>query len=244
MPNPRPRGNAQRYGTPRGGQGRFCASAFPPPQPVHPGSTALKRTAVRFGWSAVSFAEIRDLNRHRTGTKYSPQLPIGFYFALEQLPGNDQGQAARPRILEQAQVGMNTTRTALNHLKNGDPSYVFWAVLGTQFPFEHTTTADKFIYEAELRTGVGAHFRYAKHLRDVLAIWYERYPETKSLIPHKKVIFLSEPDERLKRAAEMTFWFELYLDRAAPISSASDAPSWESTNAPLTKSHTTPSTYR
>ena len=35
------------------------------------------------------------------------------------------------------------------------------------------------------------------------------------LIPHKKFIFLNEPDRCLKRAAEMTFWFELYIERAA-----------------------------
>jgi hypothetical protein len=54
--------------------------------------------------------------------------------------------------------------------------------LGTEFPFEHVTTADKFIYEAELRTGLGAHFRYAKHLRDALALFYKRFPSTKGLI--------------------------------------------------------------
>ena len=28
----------------------------------------------------------------------------------------------------------------------------------------------------------GAHYRYAKHLKDILALWYERYPATKGLI--------------------------------------------------------------
>jgi len=59
---------------------------------------------------------------------------------------------------------------------------VYWSVLGTQYPFEHTTTADKFIYEAELRTGVGAHFRYAQHLRDILALWRQQSPATATLI--------------------------------------------------------------
>jgi thymidylate synthase ThyX len=45
----------------------------------------LKRTAVRFGWQAVTFGEIRDLNRHRTGSKYCPPLPVGFYAAQDQL---------------------------------------------------------------------------------------------------------------------------------------------------------------
>ena len=47
-----------------------------------------------------------------------------------------------------------------------------------QFAFEHITTADKFIYEAELRTGAGSHFRYAKHLRDALRCWYAEFPDT------------------------------------------------------------------
>nr|MDQ2730535.1 hypothetical protein [Armatimonadota bacterium] len=52
----------------------------------------------------------------------------------------------------------------------------------TQYPFEHSTTADKFIYEAELRTGTGAHFRYARHLHDALELWYEKFPETRGLV--------------------------------------------------------------
>ena len=55
-------------------------------------------------------------------------------------------------------------------------------LLGCQFAFEHTTTADKFLYEAELRTGTGAHYRYARHLRDALALWYEIHPETRGLV--------------------------------------------------------------
>lgn len=144
---------------------------------------ALQRTAVRFGWSAVGFAEIRDLNRHRTGTKFSPQIPQGFYFAADQIPPmkNRDGEIAK-KLWRLAKVGAGVSATAHRILQSGDPSYVYWPVLGTQFPFEHLTTADKFIYEAELRTGTGAHFRYARHLRDALRLWYERFPSTKGLI--------------------------------------------------------------
>jgi hypothetical protein len=55
-------------------------------------------------------------------------------------------------------------------------------LLGTAYQFEHVTTADKFIYEAELRTGMGAHFRYARHLRDALALWYRQFPGTRKRI--------------------------------------------------------------
>jgi hypothetical protein len=144
---------------------------------------ALRRTAVRFGWQAVAFAEIRDLNRHRTGTKHCPLVPVGFYHAVDQLPS--ESPVARER--EQAyrilgEIGRDASAHARARLADGDPAYVYGTLLGTQFPFEHTTMADKFIYEAELRTGTGAHFRYAEHLRDALSLWYERYPETRALV--------------------------------------------------------------
>lgn len=35
----------------------------------------LRRTPVRFGWDQISFGDIRDLNRHRTGTKVCLLMP-------------------------------------------------------------------------------------------------------------------------------------------------------------------------
>ncbi len=140
----------------------------------------LRRTAVRFGWQAVGLAEIRDLNRHRTGTKWCPLVPQGFYAALDQCPENEK--IARVTLQGLESIGQRFSQRALQLLREGEPSYVYWFLLGTQLPFEHTTTADKFIYEAELRTGTGAHFRYADHLREVLALWYEKFPATRGLI--------------------------------------------------------------
>jgi len=140
----------------------------------------LKRSVVRFGWDAVALAEIRDLNRHRTGTKHCPLVPQGFYAALEEWP-----EKVRPKngvLFELAQAGRSASRRARELLRNDESAYVYWTALGTQFPFEHVTTAEKFIYEAELRTGTGAHFRYAQHLRDVLKLWYDRFPTTRDLI--------------------------------------------------------------
>jgi thymidylate synthase ThyX len=114
----------------------------------------LRRTSVRFGWQAVAFAEIRDLNRHRTGTKYCPLVPQGFYHAADQVPEN----APAGDYAALGMVGRDASTNARQHLLAGEPTYVYWTLLGTQFPFEHTTTADKFLYEAELRTGTGAHF--------------------------------------------------------------------------------------
>lgn len=144
---------------------------------------SLKRTAIRFRWDAMALAEIRDLNRHRTGTKYCPLIPQGFYAALDQMPptavNHDKNLA---RLREIAELGRAASHVALQLLANGDPSYIYWTLLGTQYPFEHVTTADKFIYEAELRTGTGAHYRYARHLHDALELWYERFPGTKELV--------------------------------------------------------------
>jgi thymidylate synthase ThyX len=147
--------------------------------------TPLCRTMVRFGWEAVALAEIRDLNRHRTGTKYCPLVPAGFYHASDQLPeGVPRRDDWRARLETISAVGRKASHRALTLLAvdESDPSCVYWSLLGTQYPFEHATTADKFIYEAELRTGVGAHFRYAQHLRDALALWYNQFPETRGLV--------------------------------------------------------------
>jgi thymidylate synthase ThyX len=145
--------------------------------------SSLQRTAVRFGWDAITMGEIRDLNRHRTGSKYCPLRPVGFYSALDQLPpqpGPVAGQVEQ--LLTINEVGRALSARAHQQLAGGDPASIYWTLLGTQFPFEQLTTADKFIYEAELRTGLGSHFRYAKHLKDALNEWYAQYPETRGLI--------------------------------------------------------------
>jgi len=153
------------------------------PDRYAPIGSSLQRMSVRFGWSAIGFAEIRDLNRHRTGTKYCPLAPQGFYFALDQLPASADGSGRRrAMLLEEARTGREASAMAGALLGQAEPACIYWSVLGTEYPFEHTTTADKFIYEAELRTGLGAHFRYARLLRDVLALWYEKFPCTKGLV--------------------------------------------------------------
>jgi hypothetical protein len=102
-------------------------------------------------------------------------VPNGFYAALDQWNEVDR---LRPAV----EFGRSLTEKARQHLSEGNWWYVYWTLLGTQFPFEHTTTADKFLYEAELRTGTGAHYRYAGHLHDVLELWYKQFPETQGLV--------------------------------------------------------------
>ncbi len=134
----------------------------------------LRRTPVRFGWGQIAFGDIRDLNRHRTGTKVCLLMPWGFYGATDQTDDADYAAVAAR--------GAQLAGKCMEQLRAGQASFVYWMNLGTQFDFEHTTTADKFIYEAELRTGVGAHYRYAAHLREVLAMWYEQFPATRGVI--------------------------------------------------------------
>jgi len=143
----------------------------------------LQRTAVRCAWRAIAMAEIRDLNRHRTGSKYCPLLPVGFYAATEQLPAEAGACATQAdQVRQLTATGRRLTVQAFELLADGDPTAIYTTLLGTQFAFERVTNADKFIYEAELRTGLGAHFRYARHYKDALALWYARYPETRGLI--------------------------------------------------------------
>jgi hypothetical protein len=67
-------------------------------------------------------------------------------------------------------------------MKRGSSAYVYSLLLGAQTPFEHSTHADKFIYEAELRTGMGAHFRYAEHLSSALKEFFAQVPEAKQWV--------------------------------------------------------------
>jgi thymidylate synthase ThyX len=137
----------------------------------------LARMMVRFSWAAVAFGDIRDLNRHRSGTKWCPLAPVGFYGAADQARPEEQDALAAlatkvaPLLNEQRRLLIDENWT-----------FVYWILLGTQFPFEHTTTADKFLYEAELRTGLGAHYRYAEHLRAALGLWYHQFPQTRGLV--------------------------------------------------------------
>ena len=144
-----------------------------------PLSSNLSRIPVKISWSDMSFGEIRDLNRHRTGNKYCPFIPKGFYGATDELPEIDSELCTIVKNL--ASEFENTTWNAQNLMKT-NPEYLYFTSLGHQYLFEHTTTADKFLYEMELRTGVGAHYKYAEHCHKALELWYQKYPQTKGII--------------------------------------------------------------
>jgi len=137
---------------------RYCAAG-----------TAVRRTVVRSAWNNMAIAELRDLNRHRSGYRFSPLYPCGFY-----LPRGVKHPAI-DELLNDYRALVESISSY--NIDNGGGTYVYALLLGTQTPFEHSTHLDKFIYEIELRTGVGAHFRYAEHLAKASAILTQKMPE-------------------------------------------------------------------
>ncbi len=132
--------------------------------------TGIRRQRVTFAWNNLALAELRDLNRHRTGHRYTPLIQAGFYLP----PEIDRATHAQ-LLTDQAEL----TRELL---RRDSPAYLYSLLLGAQTPFEHSTHADKFIYEAELRTGMGAHFRYAEHLSAALHAYFQQVPEAQAWV--------------------------------------------------------------
>src|SRR5476651_1253461 len=132
--------------------------------------TATRRMRVSFAWNNLALAELRDLNRHRTGHRATPLIQAGFY-----LPPEIRHADHAALLADQ----LDLTRELM---ERGSPAYVYSLLLGAQTPFEHSTHADKFIYEAELRTGMGAHFRYADHLSAALRAFLAQVPEARDWV--------------------------------------------------------------
>ena len=131
---------------------------------------ALRRARVTFAWNNLAVAELRDLNRHRTGHRITPFIQAGFYLPPEIDP------VTHAALLEKQSALLKQM------LERGSPAYPHAMLLGSQTPFEHATQADKFIYEAELRTGLGAHFRYAEHLSAALREFFKQVPQARGLV--------------------------------------------------------------
>ncbi|KMQ51989.1 hypothetical protein CHISP_0978 [Chitinispirillum alkaliphilum] len=132
---------------------------------------AVNRVMLRAAWNNMAIAELRDLNRHRSGHRFSPLLPVGFYSPEE---------VDRQKILPLLEKKKKLIEKICARSDNA--SYLYALLLGTQTPFEHSTHLEKFIYEIELRTGLGAHFRYAEHLRDAYQKLIEARPQFKDHI--------------------------------------------------------------
>jgi hypothetical protein len=122
----------------------------------------IKRQIVKFAFNNISIAELRDLNRHRSGNKFTPLAPVGFYLPNELSDNN------YTKFFEKySDLLKNLAKRNLHY---------YGYLLGTQVAFEHSAHLDKVIYEIELRTGKGAHFRYAQHLEAVAKKLIEKSP--------------------------------------------------------------------
>ena len=139
----------------------------------------ISQIPVTFSWEGITFGEIRDLNRHRTGSKYCSLVPIGFYGATDEV--SSVSSSVSSKIIELYTDFEKTTLKSIELMKENS-EYIYFTNLGHKYYFEHTTTADKFLYEMELRTGVGAHYKYAEHCHKMLELWYQKYPQSKGLI--------------------------------------------------------------
>lgn len=131
----------------------------------------IRRMMVRCSWNNIAWAELRDLNRHRSGHRFSSLSPNGFYLPSE-IDRNERIEAFLDKYVD-------LTKKLANY---SDGLFLYGCFLGTQMPYEHSTHLDKFIYEIELRTGMGAHFRYAKHYRDAYKLLIEQCPSLKDYV--------------------------------------------------------------
>jgi thymidylate synthase ThyX len=134
----------------------------------------IKRIPTRVYWDAMALAEVRDLNRHRTGFRASHTIPQGFYIPKEiydiARENND--------ISMLLNTFLNSYKQTISLGLNKQPEILAYLLfLGTQVPFEHTQQLDKLIYETELRTGLGAHYKYAEHLKEAYTELVKEFPE-------------------------------------------------------------------
>ena len=132
----------------------------------------IKRQTVRVEWSGIAIAELRDLNRHRTGFRFSDLIYRGLYIPWETIELLNESEKFKLDAFLKNQLELVCRLAEAS--KDGFHPYGYF--LGTQVAFEHTQQGDKFLYEVELRTGVGAHFRYAEHLKQAAELYFEKCP--------------------------------------------------------------------
>lgn len=128
----------------------------------------IKMATVAVSWNRMAVAELRDLNRHRTGYRFSTLTHRGFYTPHDLVPRTELATEAQNSAVAHLEFATRVQRLHDKHINN-PVTRPYTLFLGSQTDFTHVMQLDKFIYEAELRTGPGAHFRYAKHIMDAVA---------------------------------------------------------------------------
>jgi thymidylate synthase ThyX len=157
-----------------------------------PSGDSIRMTSMKYIIPRISFGELRDVNRHRTGNKFTSMRPLGFYGCKDyfaSLPLTVRCDKLLLQILDMADEGVKFIENQTLNLNQRAPvtleeieKTLYSLPLGTQFYFEHTTTLDKFIYQCELRTGTGAHYKYFEHHKNLLDALYKKHPNLQGLI--------------------------------------------------------------
>lgn len=138
-----------------------------------PVDTSRRIVPVYYGWAGVSIAEMRDMNRHRPGERLINMCPTGFYCAQDQFADFGVPATAYHDIEESGNVAVEA---CFNRLKANDIGCVYDMPLGAMIAFTHTSTLGNLIYECELRTGPGTHYRYRKHYLDLVEEMKRKLP--------------------------------------------------------------------
>jgi thymidylate synthase ThyX len=159
-----------------------------------PVGSRVSAVPVSYSFSGVATAEIRDMNRHRPGIRKISMRPEGFYFAEDQILEAIEASSKDSEVVRSAadltrlgmQIGIDSLELASILLDRGIHSgaecVMYGTNLGNTFSFSHSSTFGHLVYECELRTGPGTHYRYRAHYKDLLAAIYEQYPLVKKFV--------------------------------------------------------------
>lgn len=157
-----------------------------------PIGSPLDELPVRYGWGRISHAELRDVNRHRPGRRTIDYAPRGFYMALDQIAlyvakstSVEVFEAAGKLMPVLGNTGLLMYDLCTDIMKSDTAdswNFLYGATLGTQFGFTHASTLGHLIYECELRTGPGVHYRYSDHYNETTDALIDAIPSLGSLI--------------------------------------------------------------
>lgn len=129
---------------------------------------ALRRTPARLVIPRLAIAELRDLNRHRTGESQNWLFHPNGFDAPAELKLFPELAPLVQSFMENQQGILADLSESPEQADQGSETAAFLPYtypLGLTVPYLHTMTLDKLVYMIELRTGPGAHFRYADHMR-------------------------------------------------------------------------------
>ena len=145
-------------------------------------SDTIRKIPVKYTVNNCAFAEIRDLNRQRPGSRIFEAIPRGFYGAFDELerivPRNIHDNPLNVfqelhTLCIQAYLDVVKSRIMLS---KRNPMYIYYTTLGTTFNWSHALNLAEMAYIIELRTQKGAHYRYSKHIRQVFQDLVGYYP--------------------------------------------------------------------